>query len=282
MNLTRFRGAVWSPERVKAQDLITASENGLYDSGQTLLYRLDPRVKVSSCLLLVVLTFAATDWTELFPLLVTLGVAAWLTSPQAASLWRVCWALRWLLLFTLLMHLLMSSGRTLWGIRWLSLDGLLTGLFICAQMLMAIMVSALLAITTSTETLSRTFAWFMQPLQWLGCKTEEWQKILLLTMDFVPIVQQEIRACGTLPGGIHAAGDTSRSDAGRWSIWSQKLHGLLLRLVDRGDLIAHRIAGERDTLSPPESLPPLMPLALYDQLFCLAIALVVVCYWFAG
>ncbi|MDT8443209.1 MAG: CbiQ family ECF transporter T component [Desulfuromonadales bacterium] len=262
--------------------MITSTENGLYDSGQTFLYRLDPRVKVLSCLLLVVLTFAATGWSELLPLLVTIGITAWLTSPQAASLWRVCWALRWLLLFTLLMHLLLSSGRTLWGIRWLSLDGLLTGFFISVQMLMAIMVSALLAITTSTETLSRTFGWFMQPLQWLGCKTEEWQKILLLTMDFVPVVQQEIRACATPDGGIPAAGGTSQSDAGRWSVWSQKLHGLLLRLVDRGDMIAHRIAGEQNTLRFPGSLPPLMPMALYDQLFCLAMTLVVVCYWFAG
>ncbi len=262
--------------------MITASENGLYDSGQTFLYRLDPRVKVLSCLLLVVFTFAATGWTELLPLLFTVGIAVRLTSPQAASLWRVCWALRWLLLFTLLMHLLLSSGRTLWGISWLSLDGLLMGTFVCVQMLMAIMVSALLAITTSTEILSRTFAWFMQPLQWLGCKTEEWQKILLLTMDLVPVVQQEIRACATPDGGIPAAGYISRTDAGRWSVWRQQLHGLLLRLVDRGDMIAHRIAGEQDSLRPPESLPPLMPLAFYDQLFCLAMALAVACYWFAG
>jgi energy-coupling factor transport system permease protein len=261
--------------------LIAASENGLYHSGQTLLHRLDPRVKVMSSLLLVILTFAATDWMKLFPLIVTVVLAAWLTSPYAGSLWRVCWMLRWLLLFTLLMHLLLSSGRTLWGISWLSLDGLLMGSFVCVQMLMAIVVSALLAITTSTETLSRTFGWFVQPLQWLGFKTEEWQKILSLTMDFIPVVQEEIHACSKSDVDNHAEPILS-TKAGRWTMWRQKLHGFVMRLANRGDLIAHRIAGAGDSLHCPSELSPLMPLALHDRLFSLTIAMVMFFYWLAG
>ncbi|MGK2943680.1 MAG: CbiQ family ECF transporter T component [Desulfuromonadales bacterium] len=261
--------------------MIAASEKGLYHSGQTLLHRLDPRVKVLSSLLLVVLTFAATDWIELFPLIATVVLAVRLTSLYTGSLWRVCWMLRWLLLFTLLMHLLLSSGRTLWGISWLSLDGLLMGSFVCVQMLMAIMVSALLAITTSTETLSGTFGWFVQPLQRLGFKTEEWQKILSLTMDFIPVVQEEIHACSTSEVDNHAE-PTLSNETGRWSMWRQKLHGFVLRLANRGDLIAHRIAGAGNSLHCPAELSPLMPLALHDRLFSLTIAMVVFFYWLAG
>lgn len=261
--------------------MTAATDNGLYHAGQTLLHRLDPRVKVVSCLLLLALTFAATGWTQLFPLLVTVALAVWLVFPQADSIWRVCWRLRWLLLFTLLMHLLFSSGRTLWGVRWLSLDGLLTGFFVCTQMLMAIVASALLAGTTSTETLSRAFGWFVQPLQWLGCKTEEWQKLLLLSMDFIPVVQEEIQACSTSAVGNHADA-TSNTRGGRWFAWRQKLHGLLWRLMDRGDAIAQRVAGDEAPLRLPVALSPLLPLTLHDQLFALLIALVAVCYWFAG
>jgi hypothetical protein len=148
-------------------------------------------------------------------------------------------------------------------------------------MLIAIMISALLAITTTTNTLSGAFGWFVRPLQRLGCDTEEWQKILLLTMDFIPVVQEEMYACSTTDLGSHA-GSSLKSRRGRWSVWSQKLHGLLERLIDRGDTIAHRIAGDQDSLHLPAGLPPLMPMARHDQLFSLAITLVIVCYWLAG
>ena len=244
-------------------------------------------MKVLSCLLLVVLAFAATDWTRLFALVVTTAVLLWLTSPLLNSILRLCWMLRWFLLFTLLMHLLLSPGRTLWGTSWLSLDGLLMGTFVCVQMILAIVAAALLAMTTATENLTRTFGWFVQPLHWLGCKTEEWQKILLLTMNFIPVVQEEIhasRSSGAAPSAESSQSSPSAQPArvGRWSVWMQTLQDFLLRLVNRGDAVAHRIAASEEPLSLPKELPPFMPMALQDQLFSLAFILVIICYWFAG
>ncbi len=265
----------------KALTLNLATEQGLYISGESLLLRLDPRVKVLSCLLLVVLAFAATGWPRLFALVVTVAIILWLTSPQLNSVLRLCWMLRWFLLFTLLMHLLLSPGRTLWGSSWLSLDGLLMGTFVCVQMLLAMVSAALLAMTTSTEKLTRTFGWFVQPLQWLGCKTEEWQKILLLTMNFIPVVQEEIHASRS-PGTAPHAESSQSARVGRWSVWMQTLQDFLLRLVNRGDAVAHRVAASEEPLSLPKELPPFMPMALQDQLFSLAFILVIICYWFAG
>jgi hypothetical protein len=144
-------------------------------------------------------------------------------------------------------------------------------------MIMAIIVSALLAITTSTKSLARTFGWFVQPFQWLGCRTEEWQKMLLLTMDFLPVVQTEIRRTSEPDGACSANAEVSR-----WSVWVQKLQGLLARLVDQGDVVAHRIAAKEDASPLPTALSPLLPATLLDQLFSLVIALVVICYWLAG
>jgi hypothetical protein len=136
--------------------------------------------------------------------------------------------------------------------------------------------------TTSTEKLTRTFGWFVQPLQWLGCKTEEWQKMLLLTMNFIPVVQEEIRVSTASPdAGDHAESlQTTRPE--RWTVWMQKLQSFLLRLVNRGDVIAYRIATSEDTIPLPKELPPFMPMALQDQLFSLAFTFAVICYWLAG
>lgn len=255
---------------------MTPSENGLYQPGQSLLHNLDPRLKVLACLLMVSLVFAA-DWEQLVVLAVIIALGLCTVSAAAGPVWRACWMLRWFMLFTLLMHLLFTPGRTLWGLSWLSFDGLLMGGQVCTQMLLAITLSALLAITTSADVLTRTFGWFVQPLQWLGFRTGEWQKILLLAMDFIPVVRSEIDASKASDGA-----DAAGSRAGRWTLWTERLHGFLLRLVDRGDTIAHRMAAEEETLSLPIRLAPLMPLALHDQLFSWSIALMIVCYWLAG
>ena len=260
--------------------MIANTRSGLYQPGETFLYRLDPRVKVLSCLLLVSLAFAA-DWSQLFVLILTATLALCFVRPALSSLWRVCWMFRWLMLFTLLMHLILSPGRTLWGLSWLSFDGLLMGGLVCVQMLLAVIVSALLAITTSTATLARTFGWFVQPLHWLGCRTEEWQRLLLLALDFIPTVQEEMKA-SMVPDSDGHAESTSPGREGRWSVWRQKLHDFLLRLMDRGDIIAHSIAADEDSTHLPPELSPLMPMVLHDQLFALTITVVVVCYWLAG
>ena len=214
LNMTdKFRGAVWSPACFRALPSMTATEQGLYKAGDSLLHRLDPRVKVVSCLLLVVLAFAASEWAELFLLLAFVVMAFWLFPPLQSSILQLSWMLRWLLLFTLLTHLLFSPGRTLWGISWLSLDGLLRGSFVCVQMLMAVAMSALMAVTTTTRNLSRAFGWFVQPLQWLGCRTDEWQKMLLLTLDFIPVVQSEIRVSAESDAAANA-------ESARTTAWS--------------------------------------------------------------
>ncbi len=258
-----------------------ATEQVLYVSGKSLLHKLDPRLKVLSCLLLVVLAFAASGWAQLFTLIGSVSIAFWLIPALTSSIWRLCWLLRWLLLFTLLMHLFFSPGRTLWGLSWLSLDGLLMGFFVCVQMLLAIIVSALLAITTSTKSLASTFGWFVQPLQWIGCRTAEWQKMLLLTMDFIPVVQTEIRRTSE-PDSACSTGSTHTAEVGRWSVWVKKLQSLLARLTDRGDTVAHRIAENEDTFYLPAALSPFLPLTLLDQLFSLMIILLFVIYWLAG
>lgn len=260
--------------------MIAVSEHGFYQQGTTRLHRADPRVKFLACLVLVVLAFAASNWLQLAAIGGIVAAALWLTAAQAGALWRLVWMLRWLLLFTLLMHLLLSPGRTLWGTSWLSYDGLLTGLMVCAQVLLALATSALLAITTATEDLVRAFDWVVTPLRWLGCRTREWQKLLLLTMDFIPAIQHEMRAAGDDAAGRAEA--PGSAGGGLWSVWLQKFNGLLWRLVDRGDVIAHRLAADEDAFVLPLPLAPLVPMALLDQIFSGAMVLMILCYWLLG
>lgn len=104
---------------------------------------------------------------------------------------------------------------------------------------------------------------------------------MLLTMDFIPIVQEEIRAT-TSPEGEASEEAGLPAKKSRWSTWNDKLQNLLLQLVDRGDVIALQIAKSEDVLHGPVALSPLLPMALLDQIFVLLITLLTVSYWLAG
>jgi energy-coupling factor transporter transmembrane protein EcfT len=146
---------------------------------------------------------------------------------------------------------------------------------------MAVISSAILAISTSTENLAKAFSWFVKPFQWLGCPTGEWQKLLLLTMDFLPVIQEEILATRR-EDDERSNASSSPGRQGRWHRWLQKLNGLLLRLVERGDAIAHRLAGDEDPVNRPADLLPLFPMTLTDQVFSGAMMATMICYWLLG
>lgn len=252
----------------------------MYQPGQSLIHRLDPRIKVLSSLTLVVLTFAASDWIQLAMLLVVATGALLIISPYVWLVLRVCSKLRWLLLFTLLMHLLLSPGRTLWGLSWLSLDGLSLGVFVCVQIALAATTTTILAITTRIEDLSAAFGWFVKPLSRLGCRTEDWQKMVLLALGFIPVVREEMHL--SVRGEADSSVARDQGWKGRWSASCTKMKAFTERMLVRGDTMAHQIA-ENDNSCPIScALPSIWPLSQPDRYIVVAMILIIVFHWLTG
>jgi len=215
---------------------------------ETPLHRADPRLKLLICGGLAILAFAAGSWPRL-------AATAALLLPLAAAagcgpgwLLRTLWPLRWLVLFTLLLHLLLSPGHTLFGLAWLSRDGLLRGLLICSQLGVAVLAASLLTLTTPAEVTARACGWLLAPLRRLGCPVRRWEELMALVLRFFPLLREELRATAP-PGG------------GRWIsrivTWEERLLPLFDRLVERADTLARRVAAGEEQLLPAATLPPL-------------------------
>ena len=188
--------------------------------------------------------------------------------------------LRWLLLFTLLMHLLLSPGRTLWGMSWLSFDGLCLGGFVCVQIVLAAMMTTILAVTTTIEDLTAAFGWFVQPLSRLGCRTDDWQKILLLALGFIPVVHEEMVLSGRSENTSPA--EQGKDRKGRWPEFCSKTQVFTERMLARGDTMAHLIAADDNSRGLPSVLPSIRLLSLLDRYFITAMMVIMVCHWLAG
>lgn len=259
--------------------MIAGTENGFFQQGQSLIHRLDPRIKLCSSLILIMLTFAADNWAQIAVLIAIAASAMGLLSAHVLLTLRICLMLRWLLLFTFLMHLLLSPGRTLWGLDWLSLDGLYLGSFVCLQMIVAVIFTSILAMTTSIENLAAAFGWFVRPLSLLGCRTDDWQKTLLMALGFIPVVHAEIRNSGNK---ATASAAREQDGQGRWSLFFSRTEDVIERILTRGDKIAHEIAADDSSYQNPSELPSMNPLSLLDRYFISIVLLAAVCHWLAG
>jgi len=238
-----------------------------FQEGSSPLHQLDPRLKLVVCLLLVMTVFAATSWGR-FGITVLAALAlAWSGQGFNARLYRAISRFRWFFLISLLLHVLFSPGYTLFGLAWLSRDGLLTGLLVCGQMVVAIGSATLLAQTTSPEQLARACGWFMTPLGWLGGRVHEWEEILLLSLKFLPVLHEEVVATAAVGRAVPLHESATRGTAQQLSLWCKHLTDALERLVLRADAMAREIVEGDVALATPASLGPLFAIDFYTLLY---------------
>lgn len=206
---------------------------GFYQEGDSLLHRLDPRFKLVLLLLLIVSLFATPGSYRLLLLLV-IGVSGLLSCRiSCAQVLKKLLSLRWLLLFSLLLHLFFTPGRTLLGTSWLSYDGLLRGLTVDLQLMLSLVFSYLLALTTPPAALAWGLTRLLFPLGRFGVPVRESGGLLLLVLHFIPLVREEAIL---LQQKKHIFGFLGRVRSAAGLIGP-----LVLRLVDRADSLAHEI-----------------------------------------
>ncbi|MDX9709308.1 MAG: energy-coupling factor transporter transmembrane protein EcfT [Trichloromonas sp.] len=210
---------------------------GRYVPGDSPLHRLDARLKLCVLPLFALASFATDAPARLAALafcyifLFILSGLRWRLASRSLR------SLRWLLLFTLLPHLFLTPGRTLFGLEFLSYDGLLRGLTVCVQLLLALAFSSLLTLTTAVEALAAAVAALLSPLRRFGLPVTEPIRLGQLVLRFIPLLREE--------AALQIAAFRTRGEelgrgslAARGQLAARMLAPLILGLVDRADALA--------------------------------------------
>lgn len=245
---------------------------GAYRDGDSYLHRFDVRLKLLLLLGLIACLFSATSPLRLLLLLLLWAAGACFCGNALRDSWRVLSFMRWLLLFTLLLHLFFTPGRTLFGTSWLSYDGLLRGLLVDAQLLLAVLFSLLLAWTTRPERLAWGLTGLFAPLQRFNVPVRETGGLLLLVLHFFPLIREEVVQLQT--------GSSSPDDGWQAKIRQRValIEPLLFRLVDRADRLAVDIvSGRQPDLSAEPSVE--RRLSRFDLVFFCGGLLLLVLLW---
>lgn len=213
----------------------------------------DARLKLLLAVTGIVSVFSASTLQQ-FVLPVIVAVSLLGVTGSLGTYLRLLYALRWFVLFVLLLHLLFSPGRTLFGTFFLSLDGGLLGLQVSIQVALAMGFSLLLTRLTDQNELTAAFALLLRPLRLFGVKTDHIAEQMLLTLHVTPIVQDEgAKALTEL-----RANKSKVAESGLIKVATEIryiIETMLNRMLDRIEAMAVTSASSDSSLPEMKSLP---------------------------
>lgn len=170
---------------------------GGYIPGNSIIHRLDPRIKLSGLLFMLASVFVSADATGVavtgcavlvLVVLTGTGCRVWMLGLRRFS---------WMLAIAGGVNLFIwSAGNplVLFGLPMpFSGDALERCLVFMAQITEAIALSMVLTFTTTPVELTRGIERFARPLKRFSIPVDNLSLVLLLAMRFVPLVQQELR-----------------------------------------------------------------------------------------
>lgn len=174
--------------------MLTDITIGQHIPGNSIIHRLDPRIKIIITIILITALFLVAEFTG-FALYLTYIIAIIIVSKLPVK--RVLKGLKpifFLVVLTLILHVFLTKGGTVyWQWRFISIEqeGLLTGLFMVSRILLLIMFTSLLTLTTSPLQLTDGIEYLLHPLKRFGVPASELSMMMTIALRFIPTLLAE-------------------------------------------------------------------------------------------
>lgn len=166
---------------------------GQFFPGDSVLHRLDPRVKIILLLVMIVSLFLF-DTPGCYGVMAAFcALAAAASGLPMRTLFRSLKPLWWILLFTFVIHAFNTPGETMASV-WIfdmTREGAVRGFFMSLRFALIIFLSSLLTLTTSPLALTDGMEALMRPFAGLGLPAHELAMMTTIALRFVPTLIEE-------------------------------------------------------------------------------------------
>lgn len=167
---------------------------GRYIPGDSLIHRLDPRVKLIASFYFIAIIFLANNWQSYLLAAVFTVCCIVLSKIDFGFFARGVRPLLWLILFTVALQILFTTGGTVYWSWWIfniTEYGLQNGVFIFCRFVLIIFMSTLLTLTTQPLELSDAIEYILRPLKAVRFPVHEISLMLSIALRFVPTLMDE-------------------------------------------------------------------------------------------
>ncbi len=162
---------------------------------ESFLHRLDPRVKITSTLMLTIAVVSADSLLKLALLVIVLLVVGALSSVKIAEYWKGITPFLFMILITAMIKLFLVNGTSLisvWFIN-ITVEGLKSAILLSVRLILIIYAAQILLVTTSIVSLTDGLGILLKPLELIRFPVHELVMIMTISLRFIPVLLNESR-----------------------------------------------------------------------------------------
>lgn len=166
---------------------------GQYIPGDTLIHRLDPRVKLILVIFYMITLFMIDNIILYIPLFLFVYLVVKLANLSFLKILKSLKSIIFILLFTTIIHIFSTPGRELVNVWKLTItyEGVQRALYIGIRLIMLVIGTSYLTLTTSTTKLTDGLEELMSPLKIIGFPAHELAMMISIALRFIPTLFDE-------------------------------------------------------------------------------------------
>ena len=166
---------------------------GQYFPGNSLLHRMDPRVKLVLTLAFIILVFVPKSWAGLLLAVAFLIAAVVFSRLPLRLVLKSMKPIAPIVVLTSLINMFYIPGDEIFSLGFLHVtrQGVFTAVFIAVRLLCLIAGSSLLTYTTSPTTLTDALERLLHPLTYLRLNVHELAMMMTIALRFIPTLIEE-------------------------------------------------------------------------------------------
>jgi energy-coupling factor transport system permease protein len=167
---------------------------GQYYPGNSIIHRLDPRMKILLALALIVIVFLIDTLWGFAVLAVFITMVVVLAQVGARSVIRSIRPLLFIIVFTFILNLFFYGGNTVllqWGSVKITEEGIFKAILIVLRLAFLIFSTSLLTLTTSPMQLTDGMESLMKPLGRIHFPVHEMAMMMSIALRFIPTLAEE-------------------------------------------------------------------------------------------
>ncbi len=167
---------------------------GQYYPVESVIHRLDPRVKLLGTILYIASLFLFDSFAGYVVVVAFLSTIITLSKVPFRHIIKGLKAVVFLVLFTVLFNVFMTSGDTVLVKFWIftiTLEGVLLATFMATRILLLIIGSSLMTFTTTPNSLTDGLETGLSPLKKIKIPIHEIAMMMSIALRFIPILMEE-------------------------------------------------------------------------------------------
>ena len=167
---------------------------GQYFPGDSVIHRMDPRVKLVLAIALIVLIFIVKTWVGYAAIVLLLAVTIVLSRVSVKFVLRGIKPLWFIILFMFVLNTFFIHGETVlveWWVIRITLEGLLKAVELAVRLILLITGTTVLTLTTSPMEITDALERLLAPLKVVHFPVHEMALMMSIALRFIPTLMEE-------------------------------------------------------------------------------------------